>query len=326
MKNKTYHTIQDLLEDQSFNKWVLDNTSDSDFWDVWIKENTVNKNLAEEAKDIIVGINFKKETVSKEKVDLEWEKLASKLNHTTTKKVKQRQFKINYFSAAASIALLISLAVFLYTNYATVTHRTAYGEMTDVTLKDGSLVTLNSNSSISYSNNDPRTINLSGEAYFKVKKDISKKAKFKVNTKDLTVEVYGTQFNVKTLNDKTHVFLEEGSILLNLNNGKARKMIPGNYIEYSSTEKKIISENTKSVKDHIAWKSGVLTFENTTLEEALTKVSDAYGIQFKFLKSETKDVLITGKVPTTDLKICLNAIKKSTNIKIKKENSILVVY
>ena len=104
-------------------------------------------------------------------------------------------------------------------------------------------------------------------------------------------------------------------------------MIPGNYIEYSSLAQKIVvNENNDTTDDHISWKYGNLIFDNATLEEALAKVSENYGIEFKYNKTETKDILITGKVPTTDLEICLNAIKKSTNIKIQKENSILVVY
>ena len=218
MRDKKYHTIQDLLEDKSFNSWALDTTDTKDsFWDVWVKENSTHMSLAAEAKDIIVGINFKQETVSKEKIDTEWEKLEAKLQNKKNSTKNKRTFKLSYFSAVASLLLFISLGVFVYTNFSTVTHKTAYGEMLDVSLKDGSIVTLNSNSSISYKKNNPRNIKLSGEAYFKVEKDLTKQAKFKVTTKDLTVEVYGTQFNVKTSEDKTKVFLEEGSVLLNLN-------------------------------------------------------------------------------------------------------------
>ncbi|WP_442266608.1 FecR family protein [Tenacibaculum sp. ZS6-P6] len=328
MKNQTYHTIQDLLEDKSFNNWALNETnSESSFWNVWIKENITNENLAAEAKDIIVGINFKKEVISKEKIDAEWEKLEAKLQKKENSTKPKRALKFNYFSVAASLLLFISLSVFIYTNFSTVTHKTAYGEMFDISLNDGSIVTLNSNSSISYKKNNPRNIKLTGEAYFKVQKDLTNRAKFKVTTKDLIVEVYGTQFNVKTSKNKTNVFLEEGSVLLNLNNGKAQKMIPGNYIEYSSTAQKIIvNENNNNNENHISWKNGNLIFDNATLGEALLKVSENYGVKFKYNTSEIKDILITGKVPTTDLEICLNAIKKSTNIKIQKENSILVVY
>ncbi len=334
MRKETYNTIQDLLEDASFNEWALEeNSSETSSWNVWIKENPTNETLAAEAKDIIVGINFKKETVTKEKVDAEWEKFTDRIqtkelksNKTQEKKTK-KSLNFKYFSAAASILLLISASVFIYANFSNVTHKTSYGQMLDVTLEDGTLVTLNANSEISYQKNNPRNIKLSGEAFFNVKKDLATKAKFKVETGDLTVEVFGTQFNVKTLENKTNVFLEEGSVLLNLNNGEAQKMIPGNYIEYSSTAQKIIvNKNLNSTNGLISWKNGNLIFDNTSLEDALAKISETYGVKFKYNKLENKNILITGKVPITDLEICLNAIKKSTNINIRKENGILVVY
>ncbi|CAL2078256.1 FecR family protein [Tenacibaculum sp. 190524A05c] len=334
MRKKKYNTIQDLLEDQSFNDWALNpESSDAVDWELWLKEAPTNEVLAAEAKDIIIGINFKKEIVSEDKVNTEWDKLADKIQNLEDKKSSQQEkdrkrlVNVKYLSIAATLLLLVSLSVFTYSLFSTVTHKTTYGEMLNVVLEDGSVVTLNSNSSISYTNFNPRSIELSGEAFFKVKKDLVSKAKFRVKTKDLTVEVFGTQFNVKTLQNKTNVFLEEGSIMLNLNNGNEQKMIPGNYIEYSSSESKILVNKNNTLGDqHVSWKSGNLIFENTNLEEALIKIAENYGVEFKHHSTETKEILITGKVPTTNLEICLNAIKKSTNIKIQKENGILVVY
>lgn len=334
IRDKNYSTIQDLLEDSSFNDWILNESNqDSHEWDNWLHENPENKLLADEAKDIIIGINFKKETVSEDKISLEWDKLAGKIESLEAEKLEkdllnQSNFiRIKFVSIAASLLLLVSLGVFTYSLFSTVTHKTDYGEMLNVVLEDGSIVTLNTNSSISYSNYNPREIELKGEAFFNVKKDLSQNSKFSVKTENLTVEVYGTQFNVKTSADKTNVYLEEGNVLLNLNNGKDQQMKPGNYIEYSSVEEKIIVNKEDSFNNNYAsWKSGNLIFSNTTLNDALNRVSETYGVNFSYNNIETKDILITGKVPTTDLEICLNAIKKSTNVTIQKENGILVVY
>ncbi|AUC14990.1 hypothetical protein BTO06_07500 [Tenacibaculum sp. SZ-18] len=333
-KNKNYNTIQDFLEDASFNSWILNKSNeDSREWDNWLQENPKNKLLADEARDIIIGINFKKETVNDDKISLEWDKLSSRIQSLEVEKLEkdlqnQSSFiRIKFISIAASLLLLISLGIFTYSLFSKVTHKTNYGEMLNVILEDGSIVTLNVNSSISYSNYYPREIELTGEAFFNVKKDVSENSKFSVRTENLTVEVYGTQFNIKTSSDKTDVYLEEGNILLNLNNGKNQQMSPGNYIEYSSKKRKIIVNKEDSFNNNYAsWKSGNLIFSNTSLNEALNRVSETYGVNFSYNNSETKDILITGKVPTTDLEICLNAIKKSTNVTIQKENGILVVY
>lgn len=332
MANKNYNTIHDFLNDDSFKNWAFNSQlSDVSFWDFWLRNNPLKKDLAYEARDILLGINFKKDTISEEKIDFEWSKLESKLktiqkkeqNNSTPIK-KKSFFKLGI---AASIAIIVSVSMYGYFSFSKVTHKTAYGEVLELKLNDGTLVTLNSNSSISYHKNDVRNVWLKGEAYFKVNKKETTNAKFWVNTNDLVVEVYGTQFNVNTQRQKTKVFLEEGNIWLTLNNGKSKKMIPGNYIEYSSQDKKIlVDENLTSSDEQVAWKNGKLIFSNFTLQEALTKVSDTYGVSFKFQHPETKDILITGTVPTTNLEICLTAIKKSANILIKKEGADYIVY
>ena len=121
-----------------------------------------------------------------------------------------------------------------------ITHKTNYGEILNIKLQDGSDVTLNSNSSLSYNKNESRKVWLTGEAFFQVDKKVVTNAKFWVITDDLSVEVYGTSFNVNTKKKKTDVFLEEGSIWLSLKNGENKKMIPGNYISYSSQQNKIL--------------------------------------------------------------------------------------
>ena len=74
-----------------------------------------------------------------------------------------------------------------------------------ITLPDGTLVHLNTNSSLTYQQNfgqDNRKVKLSGEGYFEVKKDAKKK--FIVNTEYMDVTVLGTKFNLYAYEDKKH--------------------------------------------------------------------------------------------------------------------------
>ncbi|WP_408044291.1 FecR family protein [Tenacibaculum litopenaei] len=335
MTKKTYNSIHDFLNDDSFKNWAFNSQlSDVSFWDFWLKNNPLKRDIAYEARDILLGINFKKDTVGEEKLQVEWTKLEAKLKTVQKKEAKKKKGifqnpSIMKFAVAASILLAISFGVLTYTglNNALVTHETAFGETLNIKLPDGTEVALNSNSEITYHKNDVRNIWMKGEAFFKVNKLPSKEAKFFVNTKDLTVEVYGTEFNVNTRREKTKVYLDEGNIWLTLNNGNSKKMFPGDYIEYSSDEKKIlIDKHIVSKEQHLSWTQGTLLFNNLTLHQALEKISDTYGVNFDFKVPTSKDIRITGAVPTSNLTICLNAIKKSANINIKKENGKLVVY
>ena len=75
-----------------------------------------------------------------------------------------------------------------------------YGKRFDVELSDGTIVNLNSGSSlrfpVQFINGMERKVYLDGEAFFNVSKN--NKDIFKVVSNDAITEVYGTQFNVKS--------------------------------------------------------------------------------------------------------------------------------
>ena len=326
MIKKQYNTINDFLEDASFKNWTLQNNgTDINFWEFWIANNPEKNELVNKAKDLVLGVSFNKDLVSREKVAFEWKKLEAKIQ----KKTKAPKAKVRFlrkFSAAASILLLLSLGLYFLESNSKITHKTNYGEILNIKLQDGSDVTLNSNSSLSYYKNESRKVWLSGEAFFQVDKKVVTQAKFWVITKDLSVEVYGTSFNVSTKKEKTDVFLEEGSIWLKLKNGADKKMIPGNYISYSAEENKILED--KNIFNPIiktSWKDGSLLFENLSLEKAMEKIEESYGYSIVFKDDNSKNILITGAVPITNIDICIKAIEKSAGVFIvKKENSLII--
>ncbi|PQJ23126.1 FecR family protein [Tenacibaculum sp. SG-28] len=329
MTKKTYASIHDFLNDTSFQNWAQNNQlSDVAFWDSWIENNPSKKHLAFEARDILLGINFIKKDVSSSHVNKEWNKLETILKEKQKPSVTKSLIDTFTIKHVIAACFLIGLTLFYYNNYSNsfVSFNTDFGEVLHLKLKDGTYVTLNSNSSLKYNKNDVREVWLAGEAYFNVSETENNNLKFEVHTEDLTVQVYGTEFNVNTHRKKTEVFLEKGNIWLALNNGNSKRMSPGNYIEYSSIQKRIVMDkDIVYSKDKIAWKNGKLVFDNFTLEKALLKITDTYGVTFVYDNPELKKTPITGTVPTTNLEICLNAIKKSANITLKKENDKLVV-
>lgn len=326
MINKKYNNINDFLEDTSFKNWVFKkNATDVGFWDFWISNNPDKKVLVNKAKDLVLGISFDKKFVSEDKVTKEWKKLEAKIK--AKKKTPKKKFRyLKPLSIAASILILTSIGFYFTNSKTKIIHKTNYGEILNIKLQDGSDVTLNSNSSLSYYKNESRKVWLTGEAFFQVDKKVVTNAKFWVLTDDLSVEVYGTSFNVNTKKKKTAVFLEEGSIWLKLKNGDDKKMVPGNYISYSSKKNEIL-EDIKMFKSSIktSWKDGSLLFENLSLEKAMEKIEESYGYSITFKDDKIKNTLITGAVPTTNIDICIKAIEKSVDvIIIKKDNNLII--
>ena len=88
-------------------------------------------------------------------------------------KLKQDPLYYNWATGiAASIVLLFGM--FYGLNTGTTTHQSDYGTQLSVVLPDGSEAILNANSKIEFNTtdwkNENRTLELDGEAYFKVKK------------------------------------------------------------------------------------------------------------------------------------------------------------
>jgi transmembrane sensor len=326
MIKKKYNTINDFLDDGSFENWALQNNgTDINFWEFWIANNPDKEELVNKARDLVLGVSFDTDFVGAGKVALEWNKLEAKIQAKKFKPKRKVRF-LKQFSVAASLLLLISVGFYFMNNNSKITHKTNYGEILNIKLQDGSDVTLNSNSSLSYYNNESRKVWLSGEAFFQVDKKVVTNAKFWVFTNDLSVEVYGTSFNVNTKKKKTDVFLEEGSIWLKLKNGIDKKMIPGNYISYSSKKNEILEDkNIFNPVTKTSWKDGSLLFENLSLEKAMEKIEESYGFTIVFKEDKSKNILITGAVPITNIDICIKAIEKSVDVTItKKENSLII--
>lgn len=326
MTKKKYNDINDFLEDESFENWVYQkNGTDINFWEFWIANNPDKSDLVKSAKDLILGISFKNNNVSEEKVALEWQKLQAKIKAKEAKP-KRKVILLKKVSIAATILIIVTTGFYFLDKNSKITHKTHYGEILKVKLQDGSDVTLNSNSSLSYYKNDSRKVWLSGEAFFKVDKKKATNAKFWVITQDLSIQVYGTAFNVNAKKKKTDVFLEEGDIWLSLKNGETKQMLPGNYISYSAKENRVLEDKdieNSSLKT--SWKDGTLLFEKLSLEKAMEKLKESYGYSVVFKDDKAKNTLITGAVPLTNIDICIEAIEKSVDVTIiKKDNSLII--
>jgi ferric-dicitrate binding protein FerR (iron transport regulator) len=93
-----------------------------------------------------------------------------------------------------------------------------------VTLPDGSVVKLESNTSISYAfgkQTADRTVYLKGQAFFSVAADASQP--FIIRVSDLTIKVLGTSFAVREIGAATIVEMSSGAV--EVSKGRARRVI-----------------------------------------------------------------------------------------------------
>ncbi|HBX20891.1 MAG TPA: anti-sigma factor [Porphyromonadaceae bacterium] len=154
------------------------------------------------------------------------------------------------------------------------------GEYTRLVLDDGTSVWLNSKSTLDYPlhfSDDRRLVRLSGEGYFDVTHDPDRP--FIVETAEYTVQVLGTEFNVRAY-DYQHTFeasLLQGSVLIKALNTADELLL--------EPDQRAITENgnlqvTTFHKDEFLWREGILFIDNKTISEILVILEQYYDIHF----------------------------------------------
>ncbi len=224
--------------------------------------------------------------------------------------------------AATLLFLLGGAWLYFYQNGdgETMIVHTGYGETKSIVLPDGSEVTLNANSTLRYNeywaNNTSRQVWLEGEAFFEVAKKPATGQKFRVLTSDLTVEVLGTIFNVNTYRDATSVFLEEGKVQLELlGQEDPLIMTPGEIVSYSKTAGTLPERLQTQPFPHTSWKDGIMVFNQTPLEEVLTKMEEIYGIAFEVADPNYLKLQITTGIPVENATLALSLLEATLGMK-----------
>ena len=175
------------------------------------------------------------------------------------------------------------------------------GQRTELILTDGTKVWLNSKSTFSFPNifsEKNRNVSLDGEGYFDVTNN--KKQPFIVSTLKYDIKVWGTQFNVIAYS-ASNIFetsLLKGSIeLLNPGTDKGVLILPNERIFLNADH---LVRAPISNYNHFLWKDGIISFDNESFPEMITKLELYFDLQ---IINKNKTILrnrYTGKFRTKD--------------------------
>lgn len=166
------------------------------------------------------------------------------------------------------------------------TLRIPYGKKFNLKLSDGTVVHLNSGTTLKFPvkflPGQQRTVFLDGEAYFDVAKD--KAHPFMVNADKAKIQVLGTRFNVSNYpeDDFTDVVLEEGSVALNMPSAKPNMpnlavLVPGDKACYNKTTGRM-GKRQVTTGIYTAWIKGELVFRNMAFKNIIKKLERHYDI------------------------------------------------
>lgn len=228
-----------------------------------------------------------------------------------------------------------------------------FGSKTRVVLPDGSIVNLNSGSSLRYPARMDSTLRyafIKGEAFFDIKRD--PRHPFIVKTNDLTIKVLGTKFNVKSYEDERTVetTLVSGTIEIFSRKGiksdkqKILVMKPNQQAIFERQSGKIaiseIPENPAiedfrpmkrqvhkkvDVNTIIAWKDNRLLFRDESFAELSRKLERWYDVEIEIQDKDLAGALFSGIFERETIEQALDALRLATPFEYKMNKNKIII-
>ncbi len=208
----------------------------------------------------------------------------------------------------AGLGIYFGRKIGFFNVHQTLVVSTEAGQQSQVTLPDGSLVWLNANTSVEYSNDlRNRKVILNGEAYFEIEHNALHP--FLVDVNNVEIKVLGTKFNASHYpnSNTTEAALFSGSITMTLPDKKEIEVFPGQKIAYNE-EKNSYTKRMVDIEKEITWRDGILVFENVLFEDLLYKLERYYDVRFIYDNSIVKDIHYSGTVDNLSINKVLEFI------------------
>ncbi|XOV92994.1 MAG: FecR family protein [Bacteroidota bacterium] len=191
------------------------------------------------------------------------------------------------------------------------------GKKSLITLPDGSIVKLNSDSYIEYPEKfgEDRMVKLVGEAFFDVSRDTLHP--FIISTGDIQVKVLGTSFNVKAFpfEESMTVAVASGKVLVEkknkVNNKQVSTLLPSEMV--SIYHKTGAFHKSRFDPDILAWRDGVLVFKQASFTEIVERLERWYGVDIIVERSTPIKDGFTGRYENAALDVILKGMSFSSD-------------
>jgi ferric-dicitrate binding protein FerR (iron transport regulator) len=205
-----------------------------------------------------------------------------------------------------------------------------------VLLKDGSWVILKPQSSLIYGkdfNIKKREVFLIGQAFFKVKRNVTKP--FVVHSGDLNTEVLGTSFWVKSnaRNNEIEVSVTSGKVSVYANKVSDNNNLNG--VILTRNQKVVFDIVSKTINPTIVdnplpiltpdFSKDQLIFQATPLQSVLSTMSKHYGVEIILTNPKSNDCQITADLNGLSLFTQLDLICKSVGAIYEKRGTVIFI-
>jgi len=334
MKNGKGHIDYDLIA-----RLFSGNASDEDNKAIqtWLGKNPVNEDELRRLKTIWSrSEQLYGKTKEKVNVDLAWAQVAEKagISQKDSDEIKTtRRNPLFYISRIAAV-LIIGAIIYIFNFYLYKQSPTidivadASTGIQETVLPDGSDITVNESSKISYPKKFSKTerkVVLEGEAFFEVKR-IEEKP-FKVEANDVLITVLGTSFNVRAIDEENivEVWVESGKVMVT-NPGRTESII------LNDSEKGIYNRDLdrleKIVEDEpntLFWKTKTLIFRKTPLNRVFQTLERVYRVKINVKEQKILNCRLSGRFRNQTVNEILQNIAENFNLEFEQQGSTITL-
>ncbi|MEM6342258.1 MAG: FecR domain-containing protein [Bacteroidota bacterium] len=316
--DNTFQTAESLAASEKFQRHCLQPDPESEqYWEEWLSQNPEKHTLFREASMIVAKLSLLPDEAE---IAHEWSKLEQAIEQPVAKVQELRPRRtLSWFKGAiaASITILLGIGLWQW-QFSTpdlIQLSTAYGQTQEVSLQDGTVVTVNGNSNIRYAPNweekEEREIWLEGEAFFHVTKQNGKA--FIVHTTEGDIQVLGTQFNVARRESHFSVTLMEGKVALKRAQQAPIAMKPGEqvFLAGGHIERKLVDLETIA-----AWRFDKMVFKNTPIATIIEQLENDFGWKVEVKDPSILRRKVKAEIPRNSPELLLEALSAIYNLEI----------
>lgn len=214
-------------------------------------------------------------------VDKAWNKVSSKMNENRFRIMRYSFIKV---AAVALIILGIGSVAFYLNNSGSFSKKisasTSIGEKNIVVnLPDGSKISLNRNSVLTYRENfgkKNRNVKLTGEAFFEITPDASRP--FIIDAGKADVRVVGTSFNVITNNTESEVevYVKTGKVIMSDKSGSQTIALEPGFVGKMDSKTSGLTLNEDL--NYLSWNTGLLVYAGQKLDVVFNDLKKVYNM------------------------------------------------
>lgn len=286
--------------------------------EVWLKESCANQNYFDELK-----LYWKCKSTSADQVIFDTEKAYRNL---LQKRINQKQIKFRkYFQYAAIIALLITSGLISYlflmsdSNQVLIVNNDTNEKL--VSLPDSSTILLARGSSIEYPRKflkESRTVQLTGNAFFKIVKDQHRP--FIISTSRTQTIVLGTSFQISETISNTSIEVESGIVeFMEINNRSNKvRLVKGDVAKFVNKQHAVLKGKQELINSD--FKIQHLKYQNQSLAVICNDLNELFNANIK-LEGETIPLLkLTAVFENQNLENILETISFTLDLDIEKNS------